>query len=129
MHFLQIWIQPDRLNAQPAYAQRAFDPAARAGAGRLLASPDGADGWLPIRQQAWLRGVRLARGKRSTSSLDPTRRYWLHVASGEVESTAARCPRAMRWVSSTKPARIGLQGAATARRRPVVRPAGLTAGP
>jgi hypothetical protein len=34
VHFLQVWIQPDRLNAQPGYAQRAFDPEARRGRGR-----------------------------------------------------------------------------------------------
>ena len=44
VHFLQLWIQPDRLNAQPAYAQQAFDPAARRGRWALLASPDGAEG-------------------------------------------------------------------------------------
>ena len=58
VHFLQIWIQPDRLNAQPAYAQQTFDPAQRDGRWATFASPDGADGSLPIRQQAWLRGVR-----------------------------------------------------------------------
>src|SRR5688572_17420915 len=85
VHFLQIWIQPDRLNAQPAYAQQAFDPARRDGRWATFASPDGADGSLPIRQQAWLRGVRLQRDAAVDVVLDPARRYWLHVASGAVE--------------------------------------------
>ena len=83
VHFLQIWIQPDRVNAAPGYEQRAFDPAAREGRWALLASPDGADGSLAIRQQAWLRGVRLAEGAEVAFTADPARRYWLHVAQGE----------------------------------------------
>ena len=83
-HLLQIWIQPDRLNAQPAYAQRAFDPAERLGRWALLAAPDGADGALPIRQQASLRAARLDPGQAVSCALDPCRRYWLHVATGDV---------------------------------------------
>jgi redox-sensitive bicupin YhaK (pirin superfamily) len=84
VHFLQIWIQPDRVNAPPAYAQRAFDPAQRRGRWALLASPDGADGSLAIRQQAWLRGALLDAGESVAFSPDPARRYWLHVAQGRV---------------------------------------------
>ena len=84
VHFLQVWIQPDRLNAQPAYVQRAFDPAARQGRWVTLVSPDGAEGSIAIRQQAWMRGVRLAQGEAVELALDPARRYWLHVAQGEV---------------------------------------------
>ena len=85
VHFLQIWIQPDRVNAKPAYAQQAFDPAARRGRWVVLASPDGSDGSLEIRQQAWLRGVLLGAGEAVEMVLDPARRYWLHVAQGSVE--------------------------------------------
>lgn len=85
VRFLQVWIQPDRLNAQPAHAQKAFDPAARRGQWRLLASPDGADGSLAIRQQAWLRGVLLAEDQRVQVALDPARSYWLHLAQGAIE--------------------------------------------
>ena len=85
VHFLQIWIQPDRLNVQPGYAQQAFDPGARRGRWALLASPDGADGSLAIRQQAWLRGVVLGDGETVDAALDPARSYWLHVAQGKVE--------------------------------------------
>lgn len=85
VHFLQIWIQPDRLNAAPDYAQRAFDPAARRARWAALASPDGADGSLAIRQRAWLRGVQLGAGESATRALDPARRYWLHLAQGNAE--------------------------------------------
>ena len=85
VHFLQIWIQPDRVNAEPAYAQQAFAPAARRGRWATLASPDGADGSIAIRQQAWLRGALLEGRDHVEFTADPARRYWLHVAQGSVE--------------------------------------------
>ena len=85
VHFLQIWIQPDRVNAAPAYAQQAFDPATRRGRWATLASPDGAGGSIAIRQQAWLRGSVLAAADAVELVLDPARRYWLHVAQGSVD--------------------------------------------
>jgi redox-sensitive bicupin YhaK (pirin superfamily) len=75
VHFLQIWIQPDRVNAQPAHAQRAFDPQARRGRWVTFASPDGTDGSLAIRQQAWLRGVVLDEKHAIALSLRSARRY------------------------------------------------------
>lgn len=82
VHFLQIWIQPDRLNAEPDYAQKRFDPAGRRGRWALLASPDGGDGSLAIRQDARLLGVQLGDGETVAWTLDPARRYWLQVAQG-----------------------------------------------
>jgi redox-sensitive bicupin YhaK (pirin superfamily) len=84
VHFLQVWIQPDRVNAAPAHAQRAFDPRARRGRWAVFASPDGADGSLAIRQQAWVRGIALGRGEQAELALKPQRRYWLQVVAGEV---------------------------------------------
>ena len=88
VHFLQIWLQPDRLNAAPAYAQREATPPSAAGRWTLLASPDGRDGSLPIRQQARVYGVRLAADDAVEHPLDPARRYWLHVALGSVVAHA-----------------------------------------
>ena len=85
VHFLQLWIQPDRLNAQPAYDQRHFDPAARRGRWATLVSPDGADGSIAIRQQARVLSTRLEAGDAVALALDPARLHWLHVATGEVQ--------------------------------------------
>ncbi|TKR30647.1 pirin family protein [Luteimonas gilva] len=90
VHFLQIWIQPDRSNTPPDYAQRAFDPQARRGRWGLLASPDGAEGSLAIRQQAWLRGALLEAGETVEWSPKQDRRYWVHVARGEIEIDGQR---------------------------------------
>ena len=86
VHFLQIWIQPDRVNAKPAWDQRAFDPDARRGRWATLVSPDGADGSLVIRQQAWLRATWLGADEQAVAVLVPGRRYWLHVVQGGVEA-------------------------------------------
>jgi len=84
VHFLQVWIQPDRVNAPPAHAQRAFDAADRHGRWATFASPDGADGSLAIRQQAWLRGAVLDERQGIEWTLRSARRYWLQVVRGEV---------------------------------------------
>lgn len=84
VHFLQIWIQPARLNHAPAYDQKHFAPDARRGRWVALAAPDGADGALALRQNAVLHATRLLPGDALAVALDPARRYWLHVATGEV---------------------------------------------
>ena len=86
-HFLQIWIQPDRLNAEPAYDQRRFDPQDRRGRWQVLAASRQApvDGALAIRQDARLSAVRLAPGQSAEVQAQAGRAYWLHVATGAVD--------------------------------------------
>ena len=84
VHFLQIWIQPARLNHAPAYDQKHFAPDDRRGRWVALAAPDGADGAIALRQDAVLSATRLLVGDVLDAALDPGRRYWLHVATGEV---------------------------------------------
>ena len=112
VHFLQIWLQPDQLNAAPAYAQREATPSRIPGRWTLLASPDGSDGSLAIRQQARVYGVQLAAGESVQDTLDPARRYWLHVAQGAVlagERTLA-AGDALGFVDEPATLRITAQG-------------------
>lgn len=85
VHFLQIWVQPDRLNAQPAYAQPAAI-AAVDGEFVLRASRDGVDGGVPIRQDLRLYSLRLEPGTQARRTLDPRRLYWLQLAGGRIEA-------------------------------------------
>ena len=85
VHFLQIWIIPEATGLAPGHAQRGFDPGLREGRWATLASPDGIEGSLAIRQQASLRGTRLRRGMAVEHALDPARRYWLHVVDGALD--------------------------------------------
>lgn len=112
VHFLQIWIQPDRVNAAPAYAQRAFDPAARRGRWATLASPDGADASIAIRQQAWLRGAWLGDGEAVACVADPARRHWLQVVRGAVEVDGRRLSAgdALGWVEEARACSIAGRG-------------------
>jgi redox-sensitive bicupin YhaK (pirin superfamily) len=82
VHFLQVWIQPDRLNAKPRYGQVHFSPASRHGVLRLVASPDGADGALAIRQDARMYASLLAPGETVQLKINPERRVWVQVVSG-----------------------------------------------
>lgn len=85
VRFVQAWIQPDRLNARPAYARLAAEAVQRHARWATLASPEGSDGSLAMHhRQAWLRGALLAAGASMELALEPARRYWLHVARGEV---------------------------------------------
>ena len=84
VHFLQIWIQPNRLNAAPASPQKPSHPPAPRPQGGRRAPPAGADGSRAIRQDARLFGVQLAAGESVASNLDPARRYWLQVVQGQV---------------------------------------------
>ncbi len=84
-HLLQIWIEPAVRGIAPEYQQKAFDPAERRGRLRLVVSPDGADGSLPIHQDACLYDALLAPGETVSHAPAAGRRAYLHVVRGAVD--------------------------------------------
>jgi quercetin 2,3-dioxygenase len=84
VHFLQIWIQPDKSGAKPAYAEKNY---ASASPGRLnlVASKSGRDGSLRINQDTDLWLARFSHGEELTHELRPNRHAWIHVAEGNIE--------------------------------------------
>lgn len=84
VHFLQIWIIPDRAGLPPSYEQTAFPAAERRGRLRLVAAPDGAEGAVTLHQDARLYVASLAAGERVTHTLGRGRGAWLQVARGIV---------------------------------------------
>lgn len=82
VHFLQIWIEPARRGTEPRYEQKAFDPTLRDGRLQLVASPDGADGSLPIGQDARMFLVDLREAQAVEHVVESGRRVWVHVATG-----------------------------------------------
>jgi redox-sensitive bicupin YhaK (pirin superfamily) len=84
VHFLQIWLTPERRGLKPDYEQKAFTEADRRGRWRLVASHDGRDGSVTIRQDADLYATILEPGEAATQSLRPGRQGWLQIARGAV---------------------------------------------
>ena len=84
VHFLQIWILPDRPGHPPSYEQKLFPEAERKGTLRLVAAPDAADGSLTIHQDARVYAALLGNGEAVRHALAPGRHAWVQVARGEV---------------------------------------------
>ena len=88
VHFLQIWIEPDRGGIAPRYDQKRFPDEEKRGRLRLIGSPDGRDGSIVIHQDVELRAAVLAAGERATHEFRAGRKAWLQVARGAVAANA-----------------------------------------
>ena len=84
VHFLQIWILPERRGITPGYEQKAFTEDERRGRFRVVASRDGRDGSVTIHQDAAIHAALLDEGTRIEQTLPPGRHAWLHIARGAV---------------------------------------------
>ena len=90
VHFLQIWILPEKPGATPGYQQKAFPPETRRGKLRLIGSRDGRDGSLTVGQDIAIYASVLEAGEEVRHSLAPDRHAWLQVAEGELEVNGNR---------------------------------------
>ncbi|HSO07915.1 MAG TPA: pirin family protein [Pelomicrobium sp.] len=84
VHFLQIWIVPERQGIAPGYEQKFFGPDDKRGRLRLIASRDGREGSVTIHQDASLYAALVDGDERVTHALAPGRRAYVHVARGAV---------------------------------------------
>ena len=84
VHFLQIWLVPNRTGVQPGYEQKHFPLEARRGRLVLLVSPDGRGGSLSAHQDGLLYGTLLEAGETVGHPLAAGRRAYVHVARGQV---------------------------------------------
>lgn len=82
VHFLQIWILPERTGLPPSYEQRAFPAEETRGTLRLVASRDGREGSVTIHQAVDLYTAVLAPGEAVTHRLPPGHAAWVQVARG-----------------------------------------------
>jgi redox-sensitive bicupin YhaK (pirin superfamily) len=82
LHFLQIWILPERKGLTPSYEQKAFTEQERQGRFRLVVSPEGQDGALKVHQDIRLYSTLLGKGEQTEYTLAPGRHAWLQVARG-----------------------------------------------
>jgi len=84
VHLLQIWILPEQRGLRPGYEQRTFPEAQRRRRLRLVASRDGRDDSVSVRQDADLFATLLEPGETVTHTLRPGRSAWVQVARGAV---------------------------------------------
>jgi quercetin 2,3-dioxygenase len=84
VHFLQIWIVPERKGLEPGYEQKTFPLEERRGKARLVASRDGRDGSLTVHQDIDLYTSVLEAGDEVAIALRPERSAWVQVARGAV---------------------------------------------
>ena len=85
VHFLQIWILPDREGLSPGYEQKHVPPEERRDRLRLLASPDGADGSLTVHQDARIYATALGPGAEVRHRIAPGRHAWVQVTGGALD--------------------------------------------
>ena len=85
VHFLQIWILPEKAGLPSGYEQKFFGEADKRGKLRLVASRDGADGSVRIQQDARMYASVLESGDAVTHTIPRGRKGWLHVVSGAAQ--------------------------------------------
>ncbi len=84
VHFLQIWILPERQGLAPRYDQVTFADADLRNRLRLIASPDGAAGSVKLFQDARISAVRLDPGREVPLAFAAGRAGYVQVAAGSV---------------------------------------------
>ncbi len=84
VHFLQVWIVPERKGLKPRYGEKSL-VAAPKDRFNLVVSKTGRDESLAINQDAELYVARLEAGNEASHALKPDRHAWVHVAEGEVK--------------------------------------------
>ncbi len=82
VHFLQIWIFPDRRGITPGYEQKHFNAEEKRGRLRLIVSPDGAQDSVRIHQDARIHAGLFDGGESATLPLAPGRRAYVHLVRG-----------------------------------------------
>ncbi len=85
VHFLQIWIVPERRDIAPGYEERVFGDQEKRGRLKLIGSHEGREGSVVIHQDVDLYAAVLAPGEQVTHAQRPGRRTWIQVARGAVE--------------------------------------------
>ena len=113
VHFLQIWILPEREGLAPGYQQHAFAREEQLDRLRLVASRDGHEGSIVIHQDAELYLAELGPGARVVHLLRPGRHAWVQVARGVISLAGERLEAGDGAAVSDQP-RLELEGVAAA---------------
>ena len=90
VHFLQIWIIPNRQGVSPRYQQQRFDAGEKRGKLRLIISPDGYEGSLAVYQDARVYAGLFDGQESQVLTLPEDRFAYVHVARGALEVNGQR---------------------------------------
>ena len=81
VHLLQIWVLPERSNLAPGYEQKFYPSEEKQGQLRLVASQDGRDGSVTVRQDLSLYATVLNAGEKVTHEIRD-RHFWVQMVRG-----------------------------------------------
>jgi hypothetical protein len=84
VHFLQIWLLPEKEGLPPSYEQQNFSPAKTPGKLHLVAARDGRENAVTVHQDVDLYAAVLKEGDRISHTLKPQRHAWVQVARGAI---------------------------------------------
>jgi redox-sensitive bicupin YhaK (pirin superfamily) len=90
VHFLQIWIRPDKMGVKPGYEQKFFDATEKRGRLRLVVSPDGSDGSVSIHQDARMYAGLFDGEERATLDVAAGRSVYVHLVRGELSANGVQ---------------------------------------
>ena len=90
VHMYQIWMLPEKKGQKPTYDQKSFSETEKRGKLRLVASPDGHDGSVKIRQDNELYAAVLGAGQTVKHELKPERHAYVQVARGSMKLNGAK---------------------------------------
>jgi redox-sensitive bicupin YhaK (pirin superfamily) len=90
VHFLQIWIVPEKNGIAPSYEQKHFAEAEKRGRLRLVAARDGRDGAVKIHQDASVYAGLFDSAESATLALAKGRKAYVHVARGTVTANGTK---------------------------------------
>jgi len=90
VHFLQIWIEPDREGGAPRYAEAHFATDEKRNRLRLILSQDGREGSLAMQQDACVYASLLETGRSAEHTLAQGRKAWAQVIKGAITANGAR---------------------------------------
>jgi quercetin 2,3-dioxygenase len=103
VHFLQIWLLPEKQGLNPSYEQRSFSDSELRQGWRLIASREGGEGAVKIHQDANVYAARFEAGATLSHIPAQGRRLWLQVARGilEIDASAVRAGDGMSWTDAS----------------------------
>ena len=110
VHFLQIWIVPERDGLEPSYEQKTFAEEDKRGRLCLIGSRDGRQGAITIHQDVDLYATLLGSDEAVSHTLPGGRGAWVQVVRGRI-SVNGEVLSAGDGASVVKPGQLRLAGA------------------